>query len=265
MRARIGSPLAASDFYQRFRLLHSPFPVWQACAKGFRSPGKFFSLLFPERKLKYPVQLYNDFLANPTEPIFDTFRTSDTHTDRSYLESLTDKNLEKAFMSIAKPAYDERVAPSMACVKRCGNMYTGSLYGGLASLISSVSSEQLAGKRVLMFAFGGGCAASLYALHFVRAPERVARGIDLLRRLADMRVTPVDEYMQAMKVCNRLCCCCFEPWRLNWWSTQMRELNHCKFNCAPEGSIDNISRGAFYLDRIDDRRRRFYKRKGLQT
>ena len=103
-------------------------------------------------------------------------------------------------MSIAKPAYEERVAPSMACAKRCGNMYTGSLYGGLASLISTVPSEKLMGKRVLMFAFGGGCAASLYALRFIASPERVANKMDLFRRLDGMIVTSVEDYVVAMKV-----------------------------------------------------------------
>ncbi|KAF8595309.1 hydroxymethylglutaryl-CoA synthase [Ceratobasidium sp. AG-I] len=212
----------STDDYDYF-VLHSPYG--KLVQKGF-------ARLF-----------YNDFLANPNKPIFDNFRTSITSQESSYLTSLTDKDLEKIFMSIAKPAYDERVAPSMACAKRCGNMYTGSLYGGLASLISSVSSEQLTNKRVLMFAFGGGCAASLYALRFVESPERIVSRMDLLRRLGKIRETSVEEYMLAMK---------------------MRELNHSKPTHIPEGSIDNILEGSFYLERVDDRFRRFYKRKRLQ-
>ena len=45
---------------------------------------------------------------------------------------MTDKALEKAFITFAKPEYGKKVAPTMATAKRCGNMYTGSLYGGLA-------------------------------------------------------------------------------------------------------------------------------------
>lgn len=102
-------------------------------------------------------------------------------------------------MSISKPFYDMSVAPSMACAKRCGNLYTGSLYGGLASLLSCVSPEQLIGKRVLMFAFGGGCAASLYALRVSKSPENIVKKMNLLQRLGSMKVTSVDEYLSAMQ------------------------------------------------------------------
>lgn len=108
--------------------------------------------------------------------------------------------MEKAFLDVAKPGYSTSVVPGMACVKRCGNMYTGSLYAGLASLLSSVPSEQLTGKRVLMFAFGGGCAASMYALRILQSPHHMVQKMDLMQRLKSMQVTSVDEYSSAMEV-----------------------------------------------------------------
>jgi hydroxymethylglutaryl-CoA synthase len=45
--------------------------------------------------------------------------------------------VEKTFLGIAASHYDSAVVPGTDCVKRCGNMYTASLYGALASLLSS--------------------------------------------------------------------------------------------------------------------------------
>lgn len=45
-----------------------------------------------------------------------------------------------------------------------GNIYTGSLYNGLLSLICDTTID-LSGKKVLMFSYGSGCAASLFAVH----------------------------------------------------------------------------------------------------
>jgi hydroxymethylglutaryl-CoA synthase len=51
-----------------------------------------------------------------------------------------------------------------------------------------------------MFAFGGGCAASMYALRIVQSPENIVRQMDLLRRLSAMKLTSVQEYISAMEV-----------------------------------------------------------------
>ncbi|KAJ1299561.1 hypothetical protein OPQ81_011968 [Rhizoctonia solani] len=182
--------------------------------------------------------LYNDFLADPENPIFEKARSLEA-AYKAKDETLTDKPLEKAFISIAKPSYEATVAPGMAVSKRCGNLYTGSLYAGLASLLSSVDTEKLVGKRVLMFGFGGGCAASMYALHIAQSPAHIVEKMDLVRRLASMRVTPVEDYLCAM---------------------EMRERNHSKANRRPQGSIDDLFNGTYYLDFVDDQRRRFYAR-----
>ncbi|KAB5589515.1 Zinc metalloprotease [Ceratobasidium theobromae] len=187
----------------------------------------------------YTRLLYNDFLNNPEMPIFDGVRSLGFNK-LTRQESLSDKNLEKGFMSIAKPGYEASVVPSMTCVKRCGNMYTGSLYAGLASLLSSVPSDELQGKRLLMFAFGGGCAASIYALRIARSPEHIIRNMDLVRRLNSMRVTSVDKYILAI---------------------EMRQQNHNKAGSVPQGSIDNLFDGIYYLDGIDEQYRRSYARR----
>ena len=45
-----------------------------------------------------------------------------------------------------------------------GNIYTGSLYNGLLSLICDTTID-LAGKKVMLFSYGSGCAASMFFVH----------------------------------------------------------------------------------------------------
>jgi hydroxymethylglutaryl-CoA synthase len=53
-------------------------------------------------------------------------------------------------LGVAKAHYTKSVEPGMDCCKRCGNMYTASLYGGLASLLSNVGSDELVSGRALV-------------------------------------------------------------------------------------------------------------------
>ncbi|CAE6433526.1 unnamed protein product [Rhizoctonia solani] len=185
--------------------------------------------------------LYNDFLSDPNNQIFNQFSNLEG-IQRAREETLTDKALEKAFVSIAKSSYEATVAPGMAVAKRCGNLYTGSLYTGLASLLSNVPPEHLVGKRILMFGFGGGCAASMYALHINRSPTPIVEKMDLLRRLSSMKETSAGDYLFAM---------------------DMRELNHAKADWRPEGDVDNLFDGAYYLEYVDNQRRRTYARRPM--
>ena len=45
--------------------------------------------------------------------------------------------------------------------KQLGNIYTGSLYNGLMTLIGDKSLD-LVGKKIMMFSYGSGCAASMF-------------------------------------------------------------------------------------------------------
>ncbi|KAF8705234.1 Hydroxymethylglutaryl-CoA synthase 2, partial [Rhizoctonia solani] len=183
--------------------------------------------------------LFNDFLSNPSKSAFANVPEAEALRATPYEKSLTDKNIEKTFVALAKPLYAASVAPTMACAKRCGNMYTGSLYGGLASLLSSVPSNDLVGKRISMFAYGSGCAASFYSIRIKESPQEIAEKMDLLARLKAMKVVPVEEYVSAMA---------------------LREKNHNAVDYTPDGSLDNLWPGSYYLEHIDSKYRRAYAR-----
>jgi len=183
--------------------------------------------------------VYNDFMANPTHPKYANVPNAEAILAQPYKESLTDKNLEKTFMAIAKAEFESTVEHSMRCARRCGNMYTASLYGGLASLLASVAPVELRGKRISMFAFGSGLASSFFTIRVKGDTTEIRDKMDLIRRLDSMKVVPCQEYVDAL---------------------ELREKNHNAGSYIPEGSLDNIWPGGFYLESIDEKYRRKYGR-----
>jgi hydroxymethylglutaryl-CoA synthase len=57
--------------------------------------------------------------------------------------------------------FKKKVEPGMLLSKNIGNIYTWSLYIGLASLLNE---GNLIGKRVLMFSYGSGLMSSMFRL-----------------------------------------------------------------------------------------------------
>ncbi|EIM88708.1 hydroxymethylglutaryl-CoA synthase [Stereum hirsutum FP-91666 SS1] len=179
--------------------------------------------------------LFMDYLSAPSKPEFANIDAG--FLDIPYPKTLGSKEVEKAFMALSKSDYASRVAPSMRCASRCGNMYTASLYGGLASLLSTVDGETLKGKRISMFAFGSGCASTFWTIRVKGDVSEIAKKMDLLKRLESMEVVSCDEYTKGL---------------------QLREENHNAAPYQPQGDIKNIWPGAFYLDNIDSMFRRKY-------
>jgi hydroxymethylglutaryl-CoA synthase len=83
---------------------------------------------------------YNDFKRDPTNERFADL----AHLDAvSVQDSYTNKEIEKSFMNLTKMEFAKKVTPSLIAAKNMGNMYCGSLYGGLASLLSAVPPQEL--------------------------------------------------------------------------------------------------------------------------
>lgn len=179
--------------------------------------------------------LFNDYLSSPNSPEYANVPAE--FLDLSYKASVSDKSVEKTFMALGKDDYAKRVAPSMRCAARCGNMYTASLYGGLSSVLSVVEPQQLLGKRISMYAFGSGCASSFFTLRVKGDTSEIREKLDLINRLESMKVVPCQEFVDALT---------------------LREENHNAAPYKPVGSTDNIWPGTYYLESIDEKYRRKY-------
>lgn len=72
-------------------------------------------------------------------------------------DNKTNKVLQKEF----GPEWKDKCERSLYLAKMLGNIYTGSLYNGLITLLCDQRID-LSGKNILMFSYGSGCAASMF-------------------------------------------------------------------------------------------------------
>lgn len=181
----------------------------------------------------YARLLYNDFRANP-----ELFPEVDKSlAEMSYEDSLSDKTVEKTFVALAKELTKERVQPSLQVPTNTGNMYTASLYAALSSLLFYVGSEKLQGKRIGLFSYGSGLAASLFSAVVKGDITYITEKLDLDNKLNSRKIATPDEYEAALA---------------------LREAAHLKKNFTPVGSLENVGSGVYYLTEVNDRFHRKY-------
>ena len=176
--------------------------VHQASDDAKTPLDRFDHVLFhsPTCKLvakSYARLLYNDYVTSPENP---TFESVPQHLkDLSYKESLSDKTVEKTFMTLSKKKFQGRVQPSIQVPTMCGNMYCASVYGSLVSLLSNVPSEQLKGRRVGIFSYGSGLASSFFSMKVVGDVGEMVKALNLQDRLEARRTVPPETYDEVSK------------------------------------------------------------------
>jgi len=94
-------------------------------------------------------------------------------------------------------AFRLQVEPSLGLCARIGNIYTGSLYLGLAGLLHAQASS-LTGQRIGLFSYGSGCTSEFFSgVVAPRAAEQIAAaGLDEV--LAARERISIAEYEQIM-------------------------------------------------------------------
>jgi hydroxymethylglutaryl-CoA synthase len=183
----------------------------------------------------YARLMYNDYLANPAA--FDG-KVPDDIAKLTYEESLTDRNVEKLFLGLAKEQSTKRLAPSLNGPTNTGNMYSASVYSSLASLLTYVPQEQLEGKRVSLFSYGSGLAASFFSLVVKGDISDIVKVLDFKNKL-DNRITVSPKDYEA--------------------ALELREKAHLAKNFEPTGDLESLRSGTYYLVSINDKFQREYK------
>ncbi|KAJ5760972.1 hypothetical protein N7520_008128 [Penicillium odoratum] len=202
---------------------------------------RFEYLLFhaPTCKLvqkSYARMLYNDYLANPSHSAFA--EVAPELRDLDYAASLSDKAVEKTFMALTKKRFADRVSPGLQVALLCGNMYTATVWAGLASLLSHVTLSPSEPKRIGLFSYGSGLASSLFSAKIVGDVSAMVEKLDLKNRLEARNVLAPAAY-------DDLC--------------KLREHAHLQKNFKPSGSTETLQPGTYYLTEIDDMFRRKYE------
>ncbi|GCB17442.1 hydroxymethylglutaryl-CoA synthase [Aspergillus awamori] len=155
----------------------------------------------------------------------------------TYEESLKDKNLEKTLVALTKDQFKKRVEPCIAAPSLCGNMYTGSLYCSLISLISNIDLATAEGKTIGMFSYGSGLASTLFAFKVTGDLNPMVEKIDLMNRLNQRHIATPEEYEEACAL------------RLKAYGSS---------DYTPSGDIASLAPGTYYLKKIDEVYRRTY-------
>ncbi|EDV23014.1 uncharacterized protein TRIADDRAFT_27878 [Trichoplax adhaerens] len=191
----------------------------------------------------------NDFLIDPERYIAE-FPELQNLRDVKIDETYTDKNIEKTFVTVSNNSFKQKTKGSLLLAGEVGNMYTASLYGGLASLFAISSAETLAGKRIGMFSYGSGSAATLYSFRVVddatnsKLINIINNAADIPARLESRKKVSPDDFVKTLAI---------------------REDNHSSNNYSPVGSTEDLCPGTYYLAHVDDMYRRRYERKPLQN
>jgi hydroxymethylglutaryl-CoA synthase len=95
----------------------------------------------------------------------------------------------------ADASYGAEVASSLRLPSQVGNIYTGSLYLALASLLEAEARE-LEGQRIGLFSYGSGCCAEYFAGRVQPGAGAFAESLRLAEPLTDRRRYSFAEYEQ---------------------------------------------------------------------
>ncbi|KAI5967233.1 ERG13 [Candida theae] len=189
----------------------------------------------------YARLLYNDYKSTPekfTDLIDEQTRK---HIDAlSYEDSLTDKVLEKTFVTLAKDQTKARVEPALRVPTNTGNMYTASAWASLASTIyyTTKNGENLQNKRIGIFSYGSGLASTLLSVVIKGDVSKITEVLNFDYKLGEGRkIESPQAYVDAIG---------------------LREDAHLQKSFKPKGSIDNLPVGTYYLLEVDDKYRRKY-------
>ncbi|KAI1387439.1 hydroxymethylglutaryl-CoA synthase [Hypoxylon trugodes] len=183
----------------------------------------------------YARLLYHDYLSDPDSAAFA--EVPGDIRDMDYNKSLSDKVVEKTFMALTKKRFNERVSPAIQVATNCGNMYCGSLWSGLASLVSYVDSATLQGKRIGLFSYGSGLAASFLSLRVKGSTEQIAKILDIPNKLASRRAVSPETY-------EAFC--------------ELRHKAHLQKDYKAQGDVSTLASGTYYLEYVDDMFKRTY-------
>uniref|UniRef100_A0A671NXK1 Hydroxymethylglutaryl-CoA synthase n=1 Tax=Sinocyclocheilus anshuiensis TaxID=1608454 RepID=A0A671NXK1_9TELE len=194
--------------------------------------------------------MLNDFLCHPSpDTESGPFSGLEAFRDVKIEDTYFDRDVEKAFMKASSEAFENKTKASLLISNQNGNMYTPSVYGCLASVLAQHTPQQLAGQRIGVFSYGSGFAATLYSIKVTQdatpgssLDKLVSSLCDLQARLDSRKKVSPDVFAQNMK---------------------LREETHHLANYIPQGSVEELFPGTWYLTRVDEKHRRQYARRSV--
>jgi len=153
-------------------------------------------------------------------------------------ETYFNKGLNTDFDKLAKPVYKEKVQPTVLLPQELGNSYCAAVYSGLLSLIDA-KADELTGKRIVVFSYGSGMTASLFSILVKGSVQDIKQKAKIQQRLQQRTFVDPKKFTHILS---------------------LREKRVTASSYVAEGSINDLFPGTFYLEKVDDKYRRYYKR-----
>lgn len=212
----------------------------QFAAKSGRDVASFDYVMLHSPYLKLVQKSFSRMLLRdaltPGHASYGAFTHSTTDV-KSVAD--VDHDVERAIVNAYASQFEAMVMPTTLLNRECGNMYAGSLWASLCSLVGNYDVD-LVNKSALMFSYGSGSVASMFSVHF--EDDRVhdiCKSLRLSRVLAEReQVTPEE-------------------------CTAMLAARKTYTGPSGEAAVTfarNMFPTAFYRTHIDSKMRRFYER-----
>jgi hydroxymethylglutaryl-CoA synthase len=109
---------------------------------------------------------------------------------------------EKEIKPLFERSFEDKVKPTLWGAKEVGNIYTGSVYMNLISLMEEKGRE-LTGKSVAVFSYGSGCGAEYFPMYISDGAQRQFSHLNLREQVKRRRRITIEEYTQLYSKSNR--------------------------------------------------------------
>ena len=96
---------------------------------------------------------------------------------------------------IFKETFERMVVPSLSGAKEVGNIYTGSVYMGLVSLLEA-EREKLERKKIGIFSYGSGCGAEFFLCRIEEGINKIVNSIGFGEQLENRKRLTFEQYVQ---------------------------------------------------------------------
>jgi len=188
----------------------------------------------------------NDYLDLPAEAKAEQHPELEKMKDVKREDSYFDRDVEKAFMAHSLKTFEVKTKPSLRIATNVGNMYTPSVYGGLISFMVSKPIDQLAGNHIALFSYGSGMASSFYTIRISDQCDTGSALFKFCQVLADVQTR--------LESRQKLAPAQFEE------TLTLREKAIDSARFEPQGQVEGMFPGTWYLTNIDNMHRRTYDR-----
>ena len=158
------------------------------------------------------------------------------------------KNMQDNIKNLYQNDFKKLIEPGLFLCKQLGNLYTGSIFGFLLSLLVNLSTktQSVVGSRIFLFSYGSGLASSLLVLDVDNEKYKkiVKNNIDIFQRLNErIKMTPFLYESILLK----------------------KEKLYLKNDYIPQGKTEDLFDGTFYLTKVDNLWKRYYSQKPYKS